>query len=502
MSSSIAALRAEAERIWDIRTTVALLMWDQQTAMPAAAAGVRSRQLASAEGALQARYGSGTVGRLLAEVERTGSTRDAREAALVRVLRHEHDKANRVPRELREALAEAAALGQRAWVEARDRASYSDFLPALRRNIELRRRYAECFPELDDPYDAHLDDYEPGMRTSEVAPVIAELKQRLIPLARDVRDRVAAVPLAGPFEPARQHACVRDLLGRIGLDTTRARIVESPHPLTIAMGVDDVGITTRYAPSDLDGVFLALHEIGHALYEQGFDRAIAGTPLAQGASAAIHEAQARLFENLVGRSRAFWTFALPRLRQAFPDALGGVGLDEFDEVVNGVRNSAVRLRADELTYSLHIILRFELERAMLAGELSLEDLPAAWAARTESYLGLPVPDDARGVLQDVHWALGAFGYFPTYALGNVIAVQLWQELCRCVPDVENEIAGGDFGSVRGWLGDRVWRHGRCLPPDELLRRAVGCGLDPAPYAAYLERKFRTGREAAAAAGTR
>jgi carboxypeptidase Taq len=477
---TVADLRAEATAIWDIRSVAALLVWDQQTALPAPAHTVRSRQLAWAERALHERYRSRTLGRLLD---------GAGDGALVRVMRHEREKAERVPPELREQLSEAAGLAQRAWVRAREHRRYAEFMPYLARNVELRRRYADCFGDLDDPYDAHLDDYDPHARTREVAAVLGELKRRLLGLAEAARTRRPAEPLHGPFAVERQRAFAGELLARIGLERDRARVVESPHPLTVAMGVDDVGVTTRYSSENLDGVFLCLHELGHALYEQGFEREIAHTPLAQGASASMHEAQARLFENLVGRSRPFWRFALPRLQAAFPLQLGELGVEEIDAVLNGVRNSAIRLRADELTYNLHIILRFELERELLDGTLAPEDLPDAWAARCREYLGVEVSDDAAGVLQDVQWAFGAFGYFPTYALGNVIAVQLWEALRRDVPDLDDELAAGRFDSLLAWLGEHVWRHGRRYPAAELLERAVGTGIDVEPYTAYLVEKF-------------
>lgn len=484
-------IRAEATAIWDVRGVAATLLWDQQTALPAGAGEQRARQIAWAERALHERYRSDALGRMLEALPGEGDA-----ASLARVLRHERERALRVPSELREELSEAAGLAQQAWVRARASSCFADFLPFLRRNVELRRRYADCFPELDDPYDALLDDYDPHARTREVALVLEDLKRRLVPLAGAVRGRTPEEPLRGPFAVERQRAFVAELLPAVGLDAARLRIVESPHPLTISMGVEDVGVTTRYDEANLDGVFLALHELGHALYEQGFEPAIADTPLAQGASASMHEAQARLFENLLGRSRPFWRFALPRLEAAFPEALAHVGLDDLEAVVNSVRNSPIRLQADELTYCLHTVLRFELERALLDGTLSPADLPETWAAKCAAYLGLEVDDDAAGVLQDVHWAFGAFGYFPTYALGNVIAVQLWEAVRRDVPGLDEEIADGRFDSLLEWLRERIWRHGRRLPADDLLRQAIGVDVDVEPYAAYLEAKFGA-REVAA-----
>lgn len=483
------ALRAEANAIWDARTISALLTWDQHTALPPGGASARAVQLAWAERATYDRYRSDTLARLIERLEDADRAEDPDDASLLRLMRHEHLKAMRVPLELREKLAAASGTAQHAWVQAREAGDYAAFLPHLRRNVELRRRYADCFQDLEDPYDAQLDDFDPGMRTSEMSALAESLKRRLIPLIRLASDREPLPSLEGPFPVERQRSVVTALLSRAGLDLDRARILESAHPMTVSMGIDDVGLTTRYSPESLDGIFLALHEIGHAHYEQGFDRSIERTPLAQGASAGVHEAQARLYENLVGRHPAFCGFMLELLREAFGEEFRRMAPEDFEAVVNGRRNSVVRLEADELTYPLHIVMRFELEREFLAGRLRLEDLPAAWAARVHEYLGLTVADDREGVLQDPHWAFGAFGYFPTYAVGNVIAVQLWNQIAAVTPAIEQELAAGVLDSVNHWLGEHIWRHGRRRPFKELLRAAVGAGLDTVPFAAHVEAKF-------------
>jgi carboxypeptidase Taq len=484
----LAALRAEAATICDLRGVVALLVWDQQTAMPSGATVARAKQRAAIERAIQERLASPELGRLLEEVRQLDDDGDA--AALVRVLDRERRSAVRVSVELRGELVEAAALAQSAWVEARERSSFAHFRPFLERNVELRRSYADCFPELEDPYDAQLDEFDPGARSREVAPVLEELKRSLVPIVRDLRSGEVPPPGGdGPFPVDRQRELTRSLLERMGLDSSRARVVESPHPMTVAMGRHDVGVTTRYSSESLEGVFLALHELGHALYEQRFGAELDRSPLAQGAAASMHEAQARLLEKRLGQSSAFLRFLFPQLRAAFPDALGKAELEDFSASLNSVRRSPIRLKADELTYNLHIVIRFELERDLLAGTLAAGDLPDAWADLYDRYLGVEVSDDAGGVLQDVQWAFGAFGYFPTYALGNVIAAQLWDAIELAVPTLADEIAEGDLGSLLGWLTEHVWRHGRRYPSGVLLERAVGSGIDAGPYIAYLERKF-------------
>jgi isochorismate synthase len=487
--SACSRLHEEARSIWDIRAISALLTWDQHTVMPSAGAAVRAAQLAFAERVTYDRYASTAVAEAIAELARSAPEENSFAGALLRVMRHEHLKARRVPPELREQLAKASGTAQLAWAQARRSSDFSQFQPHLQRNIELRRRYADCFPHLDDPYDAHLDDFDPGLTSAELLPVVSALKRKLLPLARRLRGVEAEPALPGPFEVDRQRVLVGELVSRAGLDLGRARVHESEHPLTIAMGRGDVGMTTRFAAENLDGVFLALHELGHAHYEQGFDVSLERTPLAQGASASVHESQARLYENLLGRSAAFSRYLFERLRIAFPAAFAETSFTQFHRVVNGVRNSPIRLQADELTYPLHIILRLELERSLLSGELSVGELPDAWTGLVAEYLGLDVPDDASGVLQDPHWAFGGFGYFPTYLLGNIVAVQLWNEILRASPGIANDLESGCFDAINRWLREHVWRHGRSLTVSELLGRAVGTGLDPEPFAAYLERKF-------------
>jgi carboxypeptidase Taq len=484
------ALWARARTVCRLRAAAALLTWDQHTALPAGARAARAQQLAEIERVSSEQLGDPEVTELLDEVEaRDGG--DADTAALVRVLRREHDKARLVPLDLRVEIAGAASEGVEVWARARRLGRFDEFAPALERQVQLRRRYAACFPGLDEPYDACVDDFDPGSRTRDIEPTLGALRQRLVPLAAEHRGRTAEpVPApAGPFPAAGQRALATELLSAAGLDLDRARLAVAAHPMTIAIDRDDVGVALRFREDNLDGIWLALHELGHALYEQGFDPRLAGSPLAQGASASWQEAQARLFENHVGRHPAFLAHVAGRLGHHFPQARALPTAKRLVASTRRSRFSPIRLEADELTYALHIIIRFELERALLNGELAVADLPGAWAARYAEDLGVTAADERDGVLQDVQWAIGAFGYFPTYAIGCVIAAALWERIMAEVDGVEDELARGQAGGVAGWLREHVWSAGRRHSAPELLARTTGGGLTIEPYFAHLAARF-------------
>jgi carboxypeptidase Taq len=298
----------------------------------------------------------------------------------------------------------------------------------------------------------------------------------------------ASARVRGRFPAEQQRGLSLDIVRRFGYDDTGWRIDTAPHPFAQSISTRDIRLTTREPEDSLDGLFATMHECGHGLYESGVDPAFERTPLARGASLALHESQSRLWENLVGRSRPFWRWFYPRLQAAFPDQLGDVDEERWYRAINDVRPGLIRIEADEASYNLHIILRFELEQRIMAG-LDLRELPAAWNEAMSTYLGIDVPDDAQGVLQDVHWSRGGFGYFPTYSLGNVISVQIWERMRKDVPDVDEQMERGAFGDLREWLREHIHRHGRTWLPGETLERAVGSGIDPEPYLAYLQRKL-------------
>jgi carboxypeptidase Taq len=412
---------------------------------------------------------------------------DETDAALVRTTRREYERARRVPGELAAEMAHAAGVAVAAWDKAKAASDFKSFAPYLERQLELKHRYVECFPETNVAYDVLLDQYEEGMTTAEVKRVFDRLKEVLLPLIAEHADGGPA--LAGTFPVERQQEAGRRVLEAFGWDTATWRIDETPHPFAQKPGRGDIRLTTHTEAASLTSLFSTMHEFGHGVYEFEIDDRLARTPLGHGTSSAIHESQSRTWENLVGRSRGFWRWFYPQLQPLFPEALGSVDEETFVRAVSAIRPGLIRGDADEATYGLHIILRFELEQELLAGTVAVADLPRVWNERMREYLGVDVPDDAHGVLQDMHWSVGYFGYFPTYQLGNVISVQIWEVVQRELGDVEEQFARGEFSPLRAWLRENLYRHGSIYPPRELLRRITGSELDPEPYLQYLRTKF-------------
>jgi carboxypeptidase Taq len=498
MHGALRELRERLAELADLSAAGSLLGWDQQTMMPPRAAALRAEQLGTLGRVVHERFCDDAVGRLLGELEGEeerlrAADPDSDDAALIRVTRRDWEKARRVPGELTAELARAGALGHQAWIEARERSDFAAFLPFLERNVELKLRYVDCFEDYEDPYDVLLDDYEEGMTSAEVDALFGELRAGLVPLIAAVAQRADAVDdaiLRGSFDADRQRALVRGVVEQLGWSADGWRLDEAAHPFATSFGTSDVRLTTRYDETYVGtALFGAVHEFGHGLYESQIDSSLARTPLGEAVSLGVHESQSRLWENLVGRGRPFAGWLRGRLAEAFPEAFGSVDAEALYRAVNRVRPSLIRVEADEATYGLHIILRFELERALIAGTLPLADLPEVWNARMKEYLGVEVPDDARGVLQDVHWAGGDIGYFSTYALGNLIAAQLWQRLRADLPDLDAALAAGEAGPLRDWLGEHVHRFGRKLPPKELVARACGGPIQVAPFVDYLRTKL-------------
>ncbi len=499
MSDALTELRERLAEIADLNAAGGLLGWDQQTMMPERAAPQRAEQLGTLGKVLHERFADDAIGRLLDAAAPAVADPDpadaaaVADAALVRVTRRDWEKARRVPSDLAAELARAGALGHAAWVEARERSDFAAFLPALRRNVELKLRYVECFDGFGDPYDVLLDDYEEGMTSAEVDALFTELRVGLVPLIAAIAERADAVddaPLHGDFAVEGQRELVGRVLRQLGWSADGWRLDEAAHPFATSFGPGDVRLTTRYDASYVGmALYGAIHELGHGLYESQVDPALARTPLGEGVSLGVHESQSRLWENVVGRGRPFAGWLHGQLREVFPERFGAVSEEAYFRAVNKVQPSLIRVEADEATYGLHIILRFELERAMVAGTVALEDLPEAWNARMREYLGVEVPDDARGVLQDVHWSGGDIGYFATYALGNLIAAQLWERARADLPGLDSELAAGDGSALRAWLGEHVHRWGRTFPPRELVQRATGSSIRVEPFLAYLRGKL-------------
>jgi carboxypeptidase Taq len=485
---SLDALRARLSELADLDAAASVLAWDQRTMMPAAGAATRASQMATLERLSHERFTSDDVGAWLEDAD-PGD--DPIAADLIRVARRDYDKARRVPSDLAADLARASIDGEQAWLTARAKADFSLLAPHLRRQLELRGEYVACFPEVSEPYDALLDDYEPGMRTADVRAAFARLREGLAPLVAEAAEHAGAVdlsPLAGPFPVPAQRRVVDQLLRRVGFDDDAWRLDDAAHPFSAGSGPDDQRITNRYDERTIDSLFSALHEFGHGLYEHQIDRALAGTPLCHGVSMTIHESQSRLWENQVGLSRGFLTLVFGDLREAFPQALGATDADQLWRALNAVRPTLIRVEADEVTYALHVVLRFELELALVHGALDVTDLPAAWNDGMRDLLGLTPPDDAAGVLQDVHWAGGAFGYFPTYALGSAVSAQLWEAMGRDLGDPDELVAAGEFAPIREWLREHVHRLGRRLTPAETLVHATGRPLDVEPQLRRLTAK--------------
>jgi carboxypeptidase Taq len=477
----------------DVEKTASVLGWDEETKMPPLGAEARAEQRATIARIAHELQTDPALGELLEQLRPFEESHDPEsfEASVVRVARSDFTKASRVPVDLRADMSRIASRGYRAWLQAREQQDYDVLYPLLEQALELRRRYVECFAPYDDPYDPLLDIYEPGMKTAEVEQIFARLKEALVPMIRAFAESgvVDDSSLRGHFPRDAQRRFSLAVLERWGMDRAAWRLDKTVHPFMTCFSPSDIRLTTNFHEDSLHGVLSCLHEFGHGIYERNVDPAFTRTPLAEGVSSAFHESQSRLWENLVGRSIATWRFFYPRLQQEFPEQFAAVPLDTFHRALNKVEPTLRRVDADEVTYCLHIILRFELERALLGGELALRDLPEAFDAKMRDYLGLQPPDVTSGVLQDAHWSDLTFGYFPTYALGNVVSVQLWERAEAEAGPFDEQFELGEFGTLRGWLTENVYRWGRVFTPQELLRRAAGSTMDPEPYLRYLDRKL-------------
>ncbi len=484
------ALRQWIAELYDLRATGALLDWDQQVDFPPGAEFNRCCQLETLAGVIHAKATSPKIGRWLAKLEGFEADPDSFEAAFLAKVRRAYQKDTRTPAKLASALARAAADSHGAWLRAREADDFSLLAPNLERIVALKREYAALFPEADSCYDPLLDDYEPGMTEAELRRIFAELLPVQREIVREATANSAEPESFGEFPETAQLNFSREVVRRLGYDFRRGRLDLTEHPFTTNIGLGDVRITTaidRRQP--VSCLLSAVHECGHALYEQGIEPAFDRTPLADGASYGFHESQSRLYENQLARGTAFWRYFYPKFQKRFPRQLGAVPLERFLASINRVEPSLIRTEADEATYNLHIILRFELESALLAGRISVAELPELWRSRMHELLGVTPSGDRDGVLQDIHWPLGLFGYFPSYALGNLIAAQIWKCIAARNP-VESELAAGKFGGVLDFLREHVHRYGAKYYPSELLRRITGDSrISPEPYLDYLQDKY-------------
>jgi carboxypeptidase Taq len=486
-------LRRSRERSL-LASCLELLSWDELTHMPRGGVAHRGRQMAHMAGLLHASSTDARLGELLQTVEESDLAGDPHAVAGVNVRRWRwsFDRLSRVPRTLIEELADVATVAQQAWTEAREHDEFGEFLPWLERVIGLKRSEAECLAADGELYDALLQDYEPGAtgaRLQELFEALrAELKSLLDAAASRGRRRKPAF-LRREFAVDRQRILTEGVAAAIGFDFERGRIDTTTHPFFSPIGPGDCRITTRYSATDFGEAFFSmLHELGHGLYEQGLDPEHAGTPMGEAPSLGLHESQSRLWENGVGRSRAFWQCFYPRVRELFHDTLHDVELDEFYAAVNHVEPGLNRVRADQVTYDLHVMVRFDLERALVSGDLSAAALPDAWRETYREYLGVAPTGDAEGCLQDGHWSAGQFGYFPTYTLGNIYAAQLLEAARRDLTGLNDAIAEGEFGPLRSWLKDRVYAEGQRQTAVELVERITGRAPDCAALVSDLQQK--------------
>ncbi len=484
-------LRNHSVEMSRLGSAYALLGWDQQTMLPANGHPARAAQMAAMTGVLHKMGVDRRIGQKLAVVEDSELTADpaSPEAVNVREWRRDFDQTRKIPAKLARDMAQAAGEGHALWEKARAQNDWPLFAPNLARQLELSKEKAERLGYETEPFDALFDAFEPGETAAAVEPLFAKLREALVPLIERAREKGPAAPIAGDFPVAGQEALIRDVIAGIGFPFDSGRLDVAAHPFSTKIAPGDARITTRFDETDFTKAFFgAIHETGHALYSLGCPEEHFGTPRGSSISLGVHESQSRLWENMAARTRGFWEYCLPKAKERFP-ALRGLSLDAFLASVNRVAPGYIRVEADEATYNLHIMLRFELELAMFRGELSVKDIPGAWNEKMREYLGITPPTDALGALQDVHWSMGAFAYFPTYTLGNMYAAQLFAAAKRELGDLEAMFARGEFAPLLSWLRAHIHEPGQTYWPRDLITKATGEAPSPEPLIRYLEEKY-------------
>jgi len=488
-------LKTLLAEIADLNQIAALLDWDQQTYMPPGGAENRGHQLATLQQIAHTKSVSAEIGRLLDDLQpyATQLDPDSSDACLVRVARRNYENETKVPSEWVVEFAMTTTAAHEAWAKARAENDFHLFQPHLERVLDLAHRYAGFFAPFEHVYDPLLDIFEPSMKTTDIKAIFNLLRPQQVMLLKQIANspQVDNSFMSLAFDEQKQWEFGVEAITKMGYEWNRSRQDKTLHPFTTSFGWGDVRITTRVYPNYLaSALFGTLHEAGHAMYAMGSDKSFDRTPLFGGASAGIHESQSRMWENLIGRSYPFWQHFYPRLQEFFPNQLGNIPLETFYKGINKVQPSFIRVEADEATYNLHIMLRMELEIALMENQLQVKDLPEAWNSRFQEYLGITPPDHSKGVLQDVHWSGGLIGYFPSYALGNLIAAQLWERICADIPDLSEQIRQGEFAAWLTWLREKVHSHGNKFEPQQLIQRVTGSKIDPAPYMRYLEQKYQ------------
>ena len=491
MDTLLTEFKSRFAEVADLRRAAELIEWDERVCMPSGGASTHGEMQATLRRLAHEAFTRDEMGESIQALLRA-SDPASDVGRLAAVASHDYEKATRVPPSFVAEHAQTVSASQHAWEQARARNDFAAFAPHLQKVLDLKRQYVTFFPPSEHPYDVLLDDCEPGMKTSEVKVLFGTLRPRQVALIKAIATRppIDDSFLGGGYAEADMLGFAVDVAGGFGFDWSRGRQDKSVHPFASGIGADDVRITTRWVermPFSL--LFGTMHETGHALYEQGVSKEHHRTPLEGGTSLGVHESQSRLWENVIGRSRGFWTHFFPALQTRFGSQLAGISLEQFHRAINKVQPSLIRVEADEATYNLHVMLRVELEIALIEGKATVRDLPELWRNGMKEYLGLVPPTDALGVLQDVHWSAGLFGYFATYTIGNVIAAQLWERFGVINPDRDAEVARGEFGPLLSWLRRELHQHGRAYQAQDLIERITTKRIDPAPYLTYLETKY-------------
>jgi carboxypeptidase Taq len=483
------------KRVSTLSSCAGLLEWDERTYMPSKAAAHRGEQKALLSGMIHEQFTSARVGELLNEVEGAGLAKDTstHDAVNIREIRRQYDKNVKIPKSLVEEMARVTTLAENAWIDARKKRNAKEFLPWLEKVIELKRQQAKAVGYKNEPYDALLDDFEPGETAQNIRKVFEGLKPQLVELVGAIADsprKPDVAILEREYSIDKQVILGKIASAAIGFDLDAGRIDITTHPFCSGLGPGDTRITTRYNPNHVGQAFFGImHETGHALYDQGLDPKHYGLPMGDAISLGIHESQSRMWENLVGRSKSFWVYFFPMVQKLFWESLGDVTLDEFYFAVNDVRPSFIRVEADEVTYNLHILLRFEIEHAIFSGDLKTTDIPGVWNERFKKYFGLTPSDDAQGCIQDVHWSSGLIGYFPTYTLGNLYASQFYAKAKKDIGNLDEQFGRGQFEQLLGWLRKNIHCHGQYYRAEELVKKVTGEPLNHEYLIKHLKEKY-------------
>ncbi|MFC1845412.1 carboxypeptidase M32 [Thermodesulfobacteriota bacterium] len=490
--TNIKELHRKAKELTHLNSILALLQWDQEIMLPSGGTAGRAEQFSVLSTIIHRKITSQDLGKTLQQLSDKPEGLSAADLSLIRVVKREHDKNTKLPEKFVAALSRITSEALPVWVEARKKNDFSLFQPLLERVISMSREKADFLGYVDHPYDALLDLYEEGLTTDNLITLFGNLKDELgkilqqkVALQKPVPEKLLHMP---PMLLKDQVHFSERLLAEIGYDFNRGRQDISAHPFTTSLGHNDRRVTNRFRSDSLEFIFSALHEGGHALYEQNISEKYSETPLDEGVSLGIHESQSRLWENIIGRNHLFWEKYYPLLQEILPDQFSNIALDDFVRHINRIAPGMIRVEADEASYNLHVLIRFELEKGLMKGTMRAVDLPALWNEKYKHYLNVAVDSDANGVLQDIHWAHGSFGYFPTYTIGNLAAAQIWQTYCISDPDYRQTLQQGKLDKIRNWLTDNIYRHGAFYPPAELLQKVCGESLNSRYFMEYLKNK--------------